>query len=150
MASILFTAAIAKMLGLAPAINFLADTLKWYLVDVTYVPNPDHDWFSNVTEIGAVTGYTPGVDSGSHPVAASKVITVDDTLNKVWLDAADPSFGSPGVGATVTGFALYKFITAAGDSPVIAFIETPDTPTNGAALTGVLDAVDGIGKLAQP
>lgn len=141
MASTAYTSGLAKCNGMAPAASFLADTWKSYLVISTYVPNVDHDFFSDVTEIGAVAGYTPGYNSVSHPTLASKTIAVDDTLNKVTYDAADVSFGSPGVGATIGGWAIYKPITVAADSPVLVFIDTADTPTNGAALTGVFDAL---------
>ena len=141
MASTVYTSGLAKCNGMATAANFLTDTWKSYLVISTYVPNVDHDFFSDVTEIGAVSGYTPGYNSVSHPTLTSKTIAVDDTLNKITYDAADVSFGSPATGATIGGWAIYKPVTVGTDSPVLVFVDATDTPTNGAALTGVFDVL---------
>lgn len=148
MASNWFTSGLMKFFaGVTGAVNFLSDTIKAYLVATSYTPNVDHDFFNDVTEIGAVTGYTPGYNSGSHPTLASKTISADDTNNKIVFDAADPVFGSPGVGETVKGWATYTPKTSGADSPVHSFTDCPDTPTNGAQLTGQFDATDGIGKI---
>jgi hypothetical protein len=141
MASNVFTSGLAKVCGMATAIAYLADTLKAYLVDTTYVPNVDHDFMADVAEIGAVASYTPGWDSASHPTLASKTIATDDTNNRVVFDCADLSFGSPGTGETIMGWCVYKPITNAAASPVIVFSDlAADVPTNGAALTGVIDS----------
>lgn len=148
MASNFYTSGLMKLFaGTTGAVNFLSDTIKAYLVISTYTPNVDHDFFNDVTEIGSVSGYTPGYNSSSHPTLASKTISLDDTNNKFVLDAADPVFGSPGAGATVGGWATYAPKTSGADSPVISFTDCTDTPTNGAQLTGQFDATDGIGKI---
>jgi hypothetical protein len=146
MASNWYSSGVAKMSGMSPAIAFLSDTIQVALAPSGYTPDVDHDFLADITEIGAVTNYTPGAGSSSHPTLASKTITVDDGANKVVFDAADPAFGALGSGATIEWMVIYKFITNAAASPLIACLDVPTTPTNGASITGQLNAADGIGK----
>lgn len=117
-------------------IDFLVDTIKAYLVASSYTPNKDHDFISDVTEIGAVSGYVPGFGGAGRQTLASKTITEDDTNDRVVMSAASISYGALGTGVTIGGQALAKEVTADTSSPVICFNGiAADVPTNGAAIT---------------
>ncbi len=129
-----FTSGLRKCLD--GTIAFLTDTIKAYLVASTYTPNVDDDFVSGVTEIGSVSGYTPGFGGAGRKTLASKTITDDDTNNRIIFTAASISYGALGTGATIGGQALCKEVTSDAASPVISFNGlAADVPTNGASVT---------------
>lgn len=94
-----------------------SDTFRFLLLKGSgYVVNRDDNFVSALVpasnEVNAA-GY-------SRQTAGAKTRTVDDTLNRITYDCADPSFGTIVAGNTITGMVLYKFVTVDADSPLIA------------------------------
>jgi hypothetical protein len=121
----------------AARIDLISDTLKVLLIGtgVPYTPNPDHRFVSSVaaSEI-AVTGYTGGFGGAGRKTLASRTLSADDTNDWGIFDAADLSWTTLGVGATVGGAVLFKELTSDALSPLIAYFALTDTPTNGGDL----------------
>lgn len=129
-----YTSGVRKMLD--GTVAFLTDTIKAYLVASSYTPDVDHDFVSSVTEIGSVSGYTPGFGGAGRKTLASKTIAEDDTNNRVAFTAASVSYSTLGTGVTIGGQALCKEVTNDAASPVLSFNGlAADVPTNGAAVT---------------
>jgi hypothetical protein len=106
--------------------NLDAADLRAALIKTT-APTPDTNFRSDVTEL-TVAGYAP-------QALAGETVTEDDTNDFAYLDATDPVFAGLAAGETCIGGVLYRHVTVASDSPVYAFYDTTDTPTNGGDLT---------------
>lgn len=120
--------------------DFLADTMKAPLIRDTYVANVDHDFMSSITEIANVTGYVGGFGGSGRITLASKTLVASDADDALIADAADVSYGTLATGTTIGGAGVIKEITNDAASPILARCGTPDTPTNGAAVTFQFDA----------
>ena len=141
MASQVYQSGLGKILD--RTIDYVTDTIKCYLVSNAYTSDPDHDFVSDVTEIGNVTGYTGGFGGGGRQTLASKTYTIDDTNNRVRMTAADASFGTLATGVTIRGYAFTKETTNDASSRVFAFRQlSSDTPTNGASITAEIATND--------
>lgn len=141
MASQVFQSGLGKIVD--RTIDFIADTIKCYLVASGYTSDPDHDFVSNVTEIGNVTNYVGGFGGAGRKTLASKTITIDDTNNRVRLTAADVSFGALGTGVTILGYAFTKETTSDAASVVFSYRElSSGVPTNGASITAEVGTND--------
>lgn len=138
MASVAYTSGVREML--AQNIDYLTDTIKLMLVGTAtpYTPNVDDDF---VDAGGAndpvdaeinVTGYAPGWGGAGRKTLASKTITVDDSNNRVTMDAADATFTALGAGATIAAGIVIKE-GGANDttSQMITYQDVTDTATNG-------------------
>lgn len=108
--------------------NLDAADLRVALIKTT-APTADTNFRSDVTEL-TVGGYSPQALSG-------ETVTEDDTNDFAYLDATDPVFSSLVAGETIIGAVLYRHVTVAADSPVYAFYDLTDTPTNGGNVTVV-------------
>lgn len=82
-------------------------TVKVMLLDVAYVPNPDHEFIADIAshEMSG-TGYVGGFAGGGRKTLAGKTFTKDDTLDEARFDATDPvwtgaDFGTVGHAAIV-------------------------------------------------
>ena len=106
--------------------NLDAADLRVCLVKTT-APTADTNTRSEVTEL-TVAGYAPQALTG-------ETVTEDDTNDFAYLDATDPVFTGLAAGETVIGACLYRHVTGASDSPVYAFYDLTDTPTNGGDIT---------------
>lgn len=113
-------------------VDLVNDTIKVILVTSSYSFNADHDFADDVSanEI-SVTGYTGGFNGAGRKTLASKTVTVDNTNDRAYFDAADLTWTSLGAGATVGGAVLVKEITNDAATPLIGFIDFSDTATNG-------------------
>jgi hypothetical protein len=141
MASTVYQSGLGKVID--RTIDYIADTIKCYLVAATYTADPDHDFVSDVTEIGNVTGYTGGFGGAGRQTLGSKTITIDDTNNRIRLTAADASFGALGTGVTIRGYAFTKETTNDAASRVLSFRQlASDTPTNGSSVTAEIATND--------
>ena len=79
--------AIAMLSAFDKEVDFLADVMKGALTTVTYTPNQDtHDYFNDVTNEVADTGYTAGgaTYAAKTNTSSANVITFDDTGTLVW------------------------------------------------------------------
>lgn len=116
MASFLYNTAKKKLMD--GSIDLDTDTIKIALVSSSYTADKDaHDFFDDVTNEISGTGYSAGGAS-----LANKAVTVDNTNDRAYFDADDPSWGSStlsGVRAAV----VYKSTGTAGTSPLIAYID---------------------------
>lgn len=108
-------------------IDFLNDTIKIMLVNSAYAHNPDSNFVSDIVanEVAGATRQTLG----------TKTVTEDDTNDRSVFDAADPTFPSVTSGSTIGGAVVFKDTGADATSPLIAFLDTTDTPTNGGNIT---------------
>lgn len=130
MASMVFNKALA--LG---ATELTAATIKLALVKSTHaLTDPDVDFVSGLTsgwELTAASGY-------ARATLASKTATVDDTNNRVKLDADDVNFPSINTPATtVLGVLILKFVTDDTDSVPLYYLEWPSAQT----ISGSFDVV---------
>lgn len=121
--------------GLDELAAFTTSTYKFLLLKGSgYTFNKDHDFVSDLTVASnevTVAGY-------SRQTAGTKTRTIDDTLDRITYDAADPSFGTLTAGETVSAMVLYRFVTVDGDSILIGYYDLTDTATNGTAFAVVL------------
>lgn len=132
MANLVYNAGLEE-LGKATTDLDSAD-LRVLLVKTTYTANKDHllvdDGSANdpASHEIAVAGY-------ARQALANKAVTRDDTNDFAYLDADDVVFTSLTTGETIGGAILYRHTGADGTSPLIAFYDVADTPTNGGNVT---------------
>lgn len=131
MAQGLYTRGVVDLLG---AGDFLSGTIKIDLLQSGYTFNPDHDYYTDLTNIVATSGY--GVQT-----LGSKTVSVDDTNNRAVVDAADPTFTSVGTGATATQAVMWRDTGSGATSPLICQWDITSTPTNGGNITLNVDSV---------
>lgn len=109
------------------AINLGTSDLRMLLVKSTYTFDKDHNFVADVIsgslEI-SVSGY-------SRQALTSEAATEDDTNDRAYFDADDPTFAALASGQTIGGAVVYKLVTNDADSPVLFFLDLTDTPTNG-------------------
>jgi hypothetical protein len=106
-----------KKLIMSGGIDLDTDTIKVALVTASYTPNQDtHDFFDDVTNEVAGTGYTAG-----GATLAGAAVTADNTDNEGVFDANDVTWST----ATITARAavLYKSTGTASTSALIAYID---------------------------
>jgi len=128
MASFVFLKGKAKFAG--GSIDWVNDDIR--ALPVNAVPNIDTAEF--VSDISAT-------EIGSSRVAlAGKVINEDAAGDEVELDANNFTHTAVSSGDTAVGSVLFKQVTTDADSPVIAFLDYTDTPTNGGDITVTLAA----------
>jgi hypothetical protein len=122
---------ISDLLG---AGDFLAGTIVGLLVEAGYVFNPDHDYLSDITNEINESGY-------ARQTLASKTVSVDDTNNRVIVDAADPVYTAVVAGGTATQHIVARSTGVDSTSPLIAQYDITSTPTNGGNITINYDSV---------
>src|SRR6185295_325987 len=100
MASVIYNSFKKKIMD--GSIDLDTDTIKVALVTSSYTPDQDaHDFFDDVTNEVAGTGYTAGGAS-----LANKAVTADNTDNEGVFDADDVTWSSSTI--TARGAVLYK------------------------------------------
>lgn len=132
-------------------VDFLADTIEVVFTKSSYTPNKDDvNGTPAASEITGVSGYTGGFGGAGRKVLATKTITNDTANDRTVFDAADPSsYGALGAGDTIGGAVIQKKGSASDATAVpLFFIDLVDTPTNGAVVALVFDAL-GIGYTQQ-
>lgn len=121
-----------KYLVLSGGINLLTDTIKAVIVTPSYTFSADHNFISDVSSNElSVTGYTGGFAGSGRKTLANKSVTEDDSSDLAYFDADDLLWTSLSTGGTVGGLALVREVTNDSASPLIAFFDLVDTPTNG-------------------
>lgn len=120
----------------AAMISLTGDTLKVMLVTSGYTFNPDDRFVSSASgsEI-SVTGYTGGFGGSGRKSLASRTLSADDTNDRGAFDAADVTWTALSSGATIAAAILFKELTSDALSPMIAYFDITDTPTNGGDIT---------------
>lgn len=108
--------------------SFVADTYRFLLLQgAGYTPNPDDVFVSALTpgsnEV-SVAGYT-------RQTAGTKTRTIDNALDRITYDCADPSFGTLTAGQNVTGMVLYKFVTNDAASILVCYYPIGPVATAG-------------------
>lgn len=112
-------------------INLGTDNIKVMLVNQTYLFDQDHA-FADVPSLYEISGagYVAGFGNSGRQTLASKVFSVDNTLDLATFDAADLNW--PAITAGTIGMAiLLKEIIDNSASPLIAAVDFPDWVTNG-------------------
>lgn len=109
--------------------------LKVMLVKSTYAANPDtlalDDGTANdpASHELTVAGY-------ARQALASAAIGKDDSGDFAYVDADDTAFGALAIGETIGGILVFRDTGGVDTARVpLMFFDTPDTPTNGAAIT---------------
>lgn len=117
-------------------VDVIADTLKVLLVTTGYTFDPDNRFVSSAagSEI-SVTGYTGGFGGAGRKSLASRTLSADDTNDRAAFDAADVTWTALGTGATIAAAIVFKELTSDALSPMIAYFDITDTPTNGGDVT---------------
>jgi hypothetical protein len=112
------------------SLDLAGDTIKVALVTSGYAPDADaHDYFDDITNEAAGTGYTAG-----GATLSGKSVTQDNTDDEGVFDADDVTW----TGSTITarGAVLYKDTGAAATSPLICYIDFgADKSSDGADFT---------------
>lgn len=131
-------------------VNLLTDNIALLLVANTYtgsVANADsnvvHEIVSYEVTTGTVSGY-------ARYALTSKSVAENDTGDFAYFKAANVTFTTLGTGNTIGGAVLIKQGADNNASPLIAFYDVTDTPTNGGDITiqWASDANGGVLKLA--
>lgn len=112
-------------------------TVKAMLVNSSYTPNKDHDYVSDgpaANELSG-TGYASGFSGSGRKTLASFAATVDDTNDRVYVDATDLTWASIDAG-TAAALILYINGSSDADSVLLAYIDSGGFPktTNGGDL----------------
>lgn len=146
MASQVYTSGLAKIMGMATAVAYLSDTIKALLLGIAtpYTVNADHDFLDEGgvndptdAEI-STTNYVGGFGGAGRKTLASKTISVNDTNNRVEVDAADvvwTALGPASGGPTLAAAVITKEITNDAASPMFAYLDFTDTVVNGGDVT---------------
>ena len=120
----------AKKAILDGDVDFLNDTIKIVLTDVSYTYSSAHDFINDVTagaRIATVTLSSPTTTGGA-------------------FDTADPTFTSVAAGSTVTGIWIWKDTGTESTSNLIAWYDTNassaaiSVATNGSNITITVNA----------
>lgn len=110
--------------------------LKVLLVKDTYTFNKDHLWVDDGT-VDDPASHEISVVGYARQTLASKAVTRDDANDFAYLDADDSSFTTLTAGQTAGGAVLFRNTGVDTTSPLIAFYDLVDTPTNGGTITVV-------------
>lgn len=113
--------------GLLEILNLDVDAqdLRVLLVTSGYTFDNAHNFVADVvaSEL-TVSGY-------SRQTLANEAITEDDTNDRAYLDADDPTFSSLAAGETIGGAIVFRHTGADATAPLLFFIDLTNTPTNG-------------------
>ncbi len=124
------------------SLNLISDTIKLLLVANSYEgsntvafladANTVHDIVSHVITSATVSGY-------AHVALTSRTVSETDDGGSsngfAFFNAANVTFSTLGTGHTVGGCGLFREGANNTASPLIAFYEGVDTPTNGGDIT---------------
>lgn len=132
-------------------INLLTDNIALILVANTYIePGVANNKSNVLSEISSYEITTGTVSGYARYALTSKSVVEDDTNGFAYFKAANVTFSTLGTGNTVGGAVLIKETGSNTTSPLIAFYDVTDTPTNGGDITiqWASDANGGVLKLA--
>ena len=129
--------------------DYLTDTIKMALLGTTtlYTYDPDDNFMAeggandpDDAELQGVTGYTRGFGNAGRKTLAGKLVTENDTNNRVEIDCDNFTWTTLGAGDTITAAIILKEITNDSASPIFSHNEVTDTPTNGGDVTITIPA----------
>jgi hypothetical protein len=129
------------------SLDWASDTIKAMLVTSTYSPNVDDNF---IDAGGASDPVDARVTGTTDQTLGTKSIVEDDTNDFAFLKAANVTYTAVPSGVTAVGVVLYKDTGTPSTSPLIAYFDITDTPTNGGDITIAFasDANGGVLKLA--
>lgn len=120
----------AKFLLATGALDLVTNDIRVLLTTSTYVPNPDHNFVSDVTNELVGAGY-------ARQALAGKTVTEDDANDLAYFDADDATWLGINAG-TAARIVIFKFVTNDADSPLVASLDLlPSVLTNGNDMTVV-------------
>lgn len=107
-----------------------AGNLRCMLVKTGFSFDNNHDFVSDISANEAtVSGY-------ARQTPANATATVDDTNDRVDFTFDDVAYGALAAGETILGMVVFDNVGGADSArQLIAFIDVPDTPTNGGTIT---------------
>lgn len=121
-----------KKIILDSTCDLVADTIKAMLVNSTYSPNADDNFIDTGGASDPVDARLTGT---TDQTLAGKSVTEDDTNDFSYFDANDVVFTAVTTGQTAVGVVLYKDTGTPTTSPLLAYFDITDTPTNGGDIT---------------
>lgn len=132
-------------------ILLLTDAIKVMLVTPDYVPDPDHTFIDDGTELSPVnfeldgTGYTAGFGSSDRQSLSNRSLVRDDNTNKVRF-FADPITWNPISAGNAGAYIILKEVSSDTDSPLIAYVQSGGFPisTDGGELVLQFNATNGV------
>lgn len=137
MASSWYTRGLYEM---ASGIVYTTAGLKLLLVDANYTFDKDHDYVSDVVANELTgTGYTGGFGGSGRKSLATKTLTLDDTNDRIVLDADDLTWSGINAG-TAAAAILFRELTNDASSPLWAYLDPANVVTNGGDVTLIWNA----------
>jgi len=115
----------------AGTLLWTSDTIRVMLVNASATYNRTHAFVSSVVA-NELTGAARQTLSGK--------TSADNGTDRWLFDANDPTFTAVTTGQAVGAAIVYKFSTNDAGSPLLAFIDGADLPTNGSDVTVSLPA----------
>lgn len=125
MASVVYNK--GKQLMMNGGVDFDTDDIRVLLVTSSYVVNPDHDFVDDITNELSGGNYV-------RKALASESVTLDNTNDRAYFDAADVVWTALGAAAgNPVAAVVYRFVSTDADSPLLAYVEltTPPAPNGG-------------------
>lgn len=110
--------------------TFVAGTadMRGLLLDTDYTQDKNDNVLDDLdTDEISVSGY-------SRQTLTGESLTEDDTNDRVYIDADDPTFAGLSAGQTAGWFILYRHTGNDATAPVVAGYDITDTPTNGGSI----------------
>ena len=128
MASLMYNEGATRLQANSTSVlNWTSDTIKIAAVAAAYTPNKDDQFESTITSNVIGTAQTLGTKTGP---------TKNTGTDRVEWFAANPTWTALAAGSTIAGFVVYDTTPGnATTNPLICYIDTTDTPTNGGNIT---------------
>jgi hypothetical protein len=122
--------------------DWATSTYVWLALKASYTPSRTHRFISDITAQEVTVG-------GYHrSTVSSPTRTVDTTQHRVTYDCADPDFGTPGPGQTVSYVLLAKQGGNDSTSLLMGLYDIQDFVTDGGLFAPVV-AVAGVHYIDQ-
>lgn len=117
------------------SVNLITSNVALILVANTYAGAVANAASNLVSEIASYEITTGTVSGYARQVLANKTVTEDDANGFSFFNASNVTFSSLGTGNTVGGAVLVVDTGNDATSPLLAFYDITDTPTNGGDIT---------------
>lgn len=104
---------------------------------------PDHNFVSDMLAPATSVELTAG--GYARQAVTGRVVAADNAADAADASANKVVFLALATGQTIGAAVLYKFETTDADSPLVAFYELSDTPTNTGDIEILFDGIDGVG-----
>lgn len=133
MASLVYPFARSKLV--TGVISWTSSTFKVMLVGSGYTPSASHQYVvsASANEISG-TGYTSGFNASGRKTLTGNSVSVDGTLNRVYM-VSSASISWSGINAgTVEGVLVIKENTSDADSLLVVYLDTATYVSSGNTL----------------